>query len=138
VETLRPDWPLLLVTTATLVATIAFTLLFPLAIGEVFDVVRAQASLAAGDAASSAAAAAANPFTLSAARATPPSFRAAMLKLSCCLVLSATGNALVSYFSTLLGERFGYRLKARLMQASAAWRRLFQCIHICYGQPGLL
>ena len=130
VETLRPDWPLLLVTTGTLVATIAFTLLFPLAIGEVFDVVRAQGSLAAGDAASSAAAAAVNPFTFSAASATPPSFRAAMLKLSACLVLSATGNALVSYFSTLLGERFGYRLKARLMQASAARRRVFLCFHI--------
>lgn len=42
VATLRPDWPLLLATTASLVGTILFTLLFPLAIGEVFDVVRAQ------------------------------------------------------------------------------------------------
>lgn len=35
VETLRPDWPLLAFTCLALVATIAFTLAFPLAIGEV-------------------------------------------------------------------------------------------------------
>ena len=40
--TLRPDWPLLLATSVSLAGTILFTLLFPLAIGEVFDVVRAQ------------------------------------------------------------------------------------------------
>ena len=42
VATLRPDWPLLLATSVSLAGTILFTLLFPLAIGEVFDVVRAQ------------------------------------------------------------------------------------------------
>lgn len=36
-ETLRPDWPLLLLTTVVLVATIAFTLCFPLVIGEVCE-----------------------------------------------------------------------------------------------------
>lgn len=35
VETLKPDWPLLLLTSVALAATITFTLIFPLAIGEV-------------------------------------------------------------------------------------------------------
>lgn len=38
-----------------------------------------------------------------------------MLKLSACLVLSATGNAMVSWCSSLLGERFGHRLRGWLM-----------------------
>lgn len=58
-----------------------------------------------------------NPFAgLGGAAASPTSFRAALAKLAGCLVLSATGNALVSYFSTLLGERFAHRLKGRLME----------------------
>ena len=61
-----------------------------------------------------------NPFAgLGGAAASPTSFRAALAKLSACLVLSATGNALVSFFSTLLGERFAHRLKGQLMQVGA-------------------
>ncbi|PRW60036.1 ABC transporter B family member 28 isoform X2 [Chlorella sorokiniana] len=117
--TLRPDWPLLLATTVSLTGTILFTLLFPLAIGEVFDVVRAQGGLAAANGA--AAPAVVNPFQgLGGAAASPTSFRAALAKLAGCLVLSATGNALVSYFSTLLGERFAHRLKGRLMETIMA------------------
>lgn len=118
IETLRPDWPLLLVTTVSLVATIAFTLLFPMAMGQVFDVVRAHGGLAS--AASGPAGAAVNPFSHAAAAAAPSSFQAALLKLAACLVLSATGNALVAYLSTILGERFGHRLKGRLMQVRLA------------------
>lgn len=114
IETLRPDWPLLLITTASLIATIAFTLAFPMAMGQVFDVVRAQGGLAS--AASGPAAAAVNPFSHGAVAAAPSSFQGALLKLAACLVLSATGNALVAYLSTIVGERFGHRLKSRLMQ----------------------
>lgn len=76
--------------------------------------VRAQGGLTGG--AAGAGPGVVNPFAgLGGAAATPTSFRAALTKLSACLVLSATGNALVSYCSTLLGERFAHRLKGRLM-----------------------
>ncbi|PSC68391.1 ABC transporter permease [Micractinium conductrix] len=121
VETLRPDWPLLAFTCLALVATIAFTLAFPLAIGEVFDVVRSQGGLADAPAA-----AVANPFSgLGAASSVPGSFRTALAKLSACLVLSASGNALVSYCSTLLGERFAHRLKGQLMETIIARPQAF-------------
>jgi len=57
---------------------------------------------------------------LGGAAASPTSFRAALAKLATCPVLSATGNALVSYFSTLLGEGFANRLKGQLMEVSVA------------------
>lgn len=76
--------------------------------------VRAQGGLAAGS--SGGAPGVVNPFAaLGGAAATPTSFRAAIAKLAACLVLSATGNAVVTYFSTLLGERFAHRLRGRLM-----------------------
>ena len=79
---------------------------------QVFDVVRSQGGLADAPAA-----AVANPFSgLGAASSVPGSFRTALAKLSACLVLSASGNALVSYCSTLLGERFAHRLKGQLME----------------------
>lgn len=112
VETLRPDWLLLAGTMVALAATIFFTLLFPLLIGEVFDFVRAQGGLAG----KAAGAAAINPFAAAGVAATPTSFTAVLLKLGSCLVLSATGNALVAWCSALLGERFGYRLRGRLME----------------------
>lgn len=121
VETLRPDWPLLVTTTVLLVATIACTLAFPLAIGEVFDVVRAQGVTAV--ASNGPAVAMVNPF--SGAAAVPPSFQTALAKLAACLVASATGNAIVSYFSTLVGERFGHRLKGRLMETIVSQEQTF-------------
>ncbi len=131
IETLRPDWPLLLGTSVSLAATIAFTLMFPLAMGAVFDVVRAQGGLTS--AAAGPAAAAINPFSHAAAAAAPSSFQGALLKLAACLVLSATGNALVAYLSTIAGERFGHRLKGRLMQvrplARSAWPEIKAVVH---------
>ena len=168
VSTLRPDWPLLLGTFIVLAGTVLFTLLFPLAIGEVFDVVRQQVRhsrqrartvcmrtaasrqhLCAGirrrprrrcctarpgahphvllqgglaGTGGGATPGAVNPFAGlgGAVVGTPSSFRAAMVKLSVYQVLSATGNALVSYFSTVLAERFAYRLKERLMRTIMA------------------
>ncbi|KAL4458414.1 hypothetical protein ABPG75_013279 [Micractinium tetrahymenae] len=121
-ETLRPDWPLLLVTSLSLVATLAFTLAFPMAMGAVFDLVRAQGGLAGGAAAPTAAAV--GPFSHG-AMAAPTSFQGVLLRLGACMVLSATGNALVAYLSTLLGERFGHRLKGRLMQIIMAQEQSF-------------
>ncbi|KAL4429575.1 hypothetical protein ABPG77_008624 [Micractinium sp. CCAP 211/92] len=97
--------------------------MFPLAMGAVFDVVRAQGGLTS--AAAGPAAAAFNPFSHAAAAAAPSSFQGALLKLAACLVLSATGNALVAYLSTIAGERFGHRLKGRLMQTIMAQEQSF-------------
>lgn len=87
-----------------------------------FPTFNLQGGLAAANGA--AAPAVVNPFAgLGGAAASPTSFRAALAKLAGCLVLSATGNALVSYFSTLLGERFAHRLKGRLMEVRGCGQR---------------
>jgi ABC-type multidrug transport system fused ATPase/permease subunit len=118
-ETLRPDWPLLLATALVLAATIFFTLTFPLVIGEVFDVVRAHGGLANE--------APINPFAAlgGTSSTTPPTFAGVMVKLCACLVLSATGNAAVAWCSALLGERFGRRLRGRLMDTLMARNQAF-------------
>lgn len=85
---------------------------------QVFDLVRAQGGLGAG--ADGPAAAVVNPFSFGGGSGAPTSFRFALAKLAGCLTLSATGNALVSFFSTMVGERFAHRLKGRLMEVSVA------------------
>lgn len=121
-ETLRPDWPLLLATALVLGATIFFTLAFPVVIGEVFDVVRAHGGLATE--------APVNPFSVLVGSAgigttAPPTFVGVLSKLCVCLVLSATGNAAVAWCSALLGERFGRRLRGRLMDTLMARSQAF-------------
>ena len=111
---------------AVMAATIVFSLLFPLAIGEVFDVCRQQGAFA-GQAADGVAAQGflGLPTAASAAR-TPPSFQRAIFNLFTCLMLSAAGNAGVAYIAPVIGERFGTRLKTRLMQVRG-WATLRTC-----------
>jgi len=129
-ELLKPDAPLVVLTMLTLLATVFATLAFPLAIGDIFDVVRQHlASISTASTANSIPVPV-PAFTTSladsllqtvvdvraAAVAAPPAFHAVLLRLCICLVLSAAGNAAVAYLAPLMGERFGVRLRKRLMK----------------------
>jgi ABC-type multidrug transport system fused ATPase/permease subunit len=129
-EVLRPDFPLVALTAVILTATIATTLAFPLAIGDLFDVVRQHlAALGAPAAPTAGAGGIGWAGTLAALRtasaSAPPAFRPTLLRLCACLVASAAGNAVVAYLAPLLGERFGARMRTRLMQEILSKRQSF-------------
>lgn len=97
-ETLRPDLPLLALTSCALVGTIYTSLRFPSLIGELFDVVRAGT---------------AQP---------PAAYEAALRALFTHLAASAAGNCLVTaLLAPVAAARFAARLRERLMQ-ELVWR----------------
>jgi hypothetical protein len=116
-EVLRPDWPLVALTAGMLVASILTTLAFPLAIGDLFDVVRThlqENSIAVAEGGSRNLAQMIRDVRMAAASA-PPAFGSVLARLCACLVASATGNGIVAYLAPMLGERFGTRMRERLM-----------------------
>lgn len=124
---LAPDWPLMALTAACLTASIATTLAFPMAIGQLFDVVKAHGAAAAA-AAPTAASSASSPLLggglgglgLGAVAAAPPTFTAALAWLAICMVLSPCTSAAVAYLAPLLAERFGSRMRKHLMQVGGS------------------
>ena len=124
-ELLWPDRALVALTAVTLILTVGLTLAFPLAIGDIFDVVREN--LASTTATVGAATGTLTPPTTTLGLTqtiadvqgivanAPPKFYPTLLRLSACLILSAAGNAAVAFLAPLLGERFAVRLRKRLM-----------------------
>ena len=119
-DVLKPDSPLLAVIFVTLVGSIIATLCFPLSLGDLFDVVRIQVSNSGAQAVAGSANHQGLVQTIAdirhAATVAPPSFRGVLLRLSSCLVISAIGNGILAYMAPLLGQRFGTRLRKRLMR----------------------
>lgn len=117
-EVILPDTPLLLLTAFTLVGSIVATLCFPLALGDLFDVVREHiASLPYNNLVESSTGGISQTIAdvRHAAATAPPAFRQVLLRLCLCLVASAIGNGAVAFLAPSLGERFGSRLRQRLM-----------------------
>jgi hypothetical protein len=107
-ETLRPDLPLLVLTSCALVGTIYTSLRFPSLIGELFDVVRAGT---------------AQP---------PAAYEAALRALFIHLAASAAGNCLVTaLLAPVAAARFAARLRERLMQASGGRRAASSSLFLC-------
>ncbi|WPT14094.1 ABC multidrug transporter mdr2 [Picochlorum sp. SENEW3] len=119
---LVPDGALLGLTVVALTLSVTVTLGFPLALGELFDIIRQY--IADGGSAV--------PETLPvwntafgtyvdlvkrAWNSAPPGFYPVLARLCGCLVLSSIGNASSIYLSSMLGERFGNRLRKRTMAA---------------------
>ncbi len=119
---LVPDGALLGFTVVALTLSVTVTLGFPLALGELFDIIRQY--IADGGAAV--------PETLPvwstafgtyvdlvkrAWNTAPPGFYPVLARLCGCLVLSSVGNASSMYLSSMLGERFGNRLRKKTMAA---------------------
>lgn len=119
---LVPDGALLGLTVVALTLSVTVTLGFPLALGELFDIIRQY--IADGGSAV--------PETLPvwstafgtyvdlvkrAWNSAPPGFYPVLARLCGCLVLSSIGNASSMYLSSMLGERFGNRLRKRTMEA---------------------
>ena len=139
-EVLWPDRFLVLLTAVTLVITIGLTLAFPLAIGDLFDVVRQHLASIPPETAAAKAATVATAATASTASSTlvemisdvrsiinfaPPNFYPVLGRLCACLVLSASGNAAIAYLAPLLGERFAVRMRKRLMAETLAKDQAF-------------
>lgn len=113
-EVIQPDLALAAATVAGLCLSVGATLAFPLAIGRMFDVVKAlgpQSLLSGG---SSSATFVGLPAM--GIQAAPPTFQAALLQLSVCMLLSPLAASAVAYMAPLLAERFGSRLRRRLLQ----------------------
>jgi ABC-type multidrug transport system fused ATPase/permease subunit len=115
---LVPDALLLGLTLVVLVSSVAVTLQFPLALGDLFDIIRKHTSETTLQ-------------TLptwgtgirtyvwmvkEAARTAPAEFYRVLGALCGCLVFSSIGNASSSYLSSILGERFGKRLRKKMMK----------------------
>lgn len=112
-DVLKPDIPLLTITIGVLIISIAVTLAFPLAIGDLFDVVRLYGVVTPP-------AASATTFegikaAIEIGKNPPPEFRRVLVRLCACMALAAVGNAAASFLASLLGERFGYRMRKKLM-----------------------
>lgn len=133
---LRPDLPLLVLTISTLVVSVLVTLGFPLALGDLFDIIRSYlaASAAAGT----------TPGVLPvwgtgigtyvslvrrAAETAPPDFYPTLFRLCGCLVLSSMGNAASAYLASMLGERYGKRLRQQTMRRMMEKNQLFYDSH---------
>jgi len=129
-------WPDRFVLAFTLVIVIISTLLvlaFPIAIGDLFDIVRGylttpSAAQLATKTAAAAPALGSGVGTLfiggiqhmissvrDAAAAAPPTFGPALSRLSICLLLSTLGNCIVSFLAPFLANRFAARLRKRVM-----------------------
>lgn len=129
-EILWPDRFLVALTALTLILTVGLTLAFPLAIGDLFDVVRENLSttVVAGAGTTSAGLAGLTQTIAdvqSIAANAPPQFYPVLFRLCACLMLSAMGNAAVAYLAPLLGERFAVRLRKRLMAETLAKDQAF-------------
>ena len=113
------DALLIVLTLIVLISSVAVTLQFPLALGDLFDIIRKHTSDTTIQ-------------TLpvwgtgiqtyvwmvkEAARTAPPEFYRVLGALCACLVFSSIGNASSSYLSSMLGERFGKRLRKRMMKS---------------------
>ena len=133
---LRPDVPLLILTLITLVVSVLVTLGFPLALGDLFDSIRSY--LAAN------AAAGTTPEVLplwgtgigtyvdlvkKARETAPPEFYPTLFRLCGCLVLSSMGNAASAYLASILGERYGKRLRQQTMRRMMEKNQLFYDSH---------
>ena len=120
---LAPDLALLCLTITTLVLSVLVTLCFPLALGELFDIIRRQLTgLSAANALPAVLPmwSTTLPTYVSLVKAAistaPPDFHPTLIKLCGCLVLSSVGNAASAYLASLLGERFGKRLRQGTMR----------------------
>lgn len=120
---LKAEAPLLVLTVCTITAGVLVTLGFPLALGDLFDVVRnhleknstpllmEQKSMweigLRGYAS----------LVKQAWQSAPPEFYPVLGRLSACLVLSAIGNAGSSFLAPTVGERIGRQLRKNTMEA---------------------
>lgn len=133
---LRPDLPLLVLTVSTLVVSVLVTLGFPLALGDLFDIIRSSLSASA--------AAGTTPDVLPlwstgigtyvslvkrAVETAPPDFHPTLFRLCGCLVLSSMGNAASAYLASMLGERYGKRLRQQTMRRMMEKNQLFYDSH---------
>lgn len=115
---IKPDLPLLGLTAVILIGTTAASLTFPLAIGGLFDAVKANPQLATP--------------TLgmiesikSVASSAPVAFKKELATLYGCLLLSAAGNGAVSFISQTIAQRFATRMRQRLFGDILARDQLF-------------
>ena len=120
-EMLKPDVGLLWLTVVVMTAGVLVTLAFPLALGDLFDVVRQHLNERVGTLPP------VKPlwetglmgylaYIWQAWASAPPTFYPVLARLCACLVLSAIGNAASSYLAPKLGERFGRRLRKLTME----------------------
>lgn len=121
-ETLWPDRYLALGAAVVVVLTIGLTLAFPLAIGDLFDVVRQHVAtaqslgLASSYASSGGSSLSETWMSLTTAVASAPkAFRSVLFRLCLFLIFSAVGNAAVAYLAQAMSERFAVRLRKRIM-----------------------
>ena len=132
-EVLWPDRFILAFTLVIVIISTLLVLAFPIAIGDLFDIVRGYlATPSATHLAAKTAAAAPTPgrgfgpffiggiqhmisSVRDAAAAAPPTFRPALSRLSICLMLSTLGNCIVSFLAPFLANRFAARLRKRVM-----------------------
>lgn len=120
---LKTEAPLLVLTVCTITAGVLVTLGFPLALGDLFDVVRnhlennsttvlmeqkSMWEIGLGGYAS---------LVKQAWQSAPPEFYPVLARLSACLVLSAIGNAGSSFLAPTVGERIGRQLRKNTMEA---------------------
>lgn len=133
---LAPDLPLLVLTITTLVVSVLVTLGFPLALGELFDIIRRNLTTLTADNALPAVMpmwSTTLPTYVSlvktAAAAAPPDFHPTLIRLCACLVLSSMGNASSGYLASLVGERFGKRLRKQTMRRLVQKSQLFYDSH---------
>jgi ABC-type multidrug transport system fused ATPase/permease subunit len=120
---LKAEVPLLVLTVCTITSGVLVTLGFPLALGDLFDVVRnhlennsgalfmeqkSMWEIGLGGYAS---------LVKQAWQSAPPDFYPVLFRLSACLVLSAIGNAGSSFLAPTVGERVGRQLRKNTMEA---------------------
>jgi ABC transporter transmembrane region len=137
-QVLWPDRWLLVFNLIVVMISTLLVLAFPIAIGDLFDIVRGYLTTPSATqlAAKTAAAAPApgigigNAFVggiqhmiqgvRDAAAAAPPTFRPALSRLSICLLLSTLGNCIVSFLAPFLANRFATGLRKRVMAETLA------------------
>lgn len=137
-EVLWPDRFFLAFTLVIVIISTLLVLAFPIAIGDLFDIVRGYLTTpSATQLAAKTAAAAPSPGSgvgnlfiggiqhmicsvRDAAAAAPPAFGPALSRLSVCLLLSTLGNCIVSFLAPFLANRFAARLRKRVMAETLA------------------
>lgn len=137
-EVAYPDRFLIALTLVIVIISTMLVLAFPIAIGDLFDIVRGYLTTPSATqlAAKTAAAAPAPGLGLGNAfiggikhmihgirdahAAAPPTFTPALSRLSICLLLSTLGNCVVSFLAPFLANRFATRLRKRVMAETLA------------------
>lgn len=122
-EVLWPDRYLVLLAFCIMLVTVGLTLAFPMAIGDLFDVVRQNLPTTSSGLSPHQCATNPSPVSLlvalmnlpSTVSSAPHKFQAVLSWLCTVLLLSGMGNAAVAYIAPLLSERFAGRLRKLIM-----------------------